>query len=202
LKRIAIFASGTGSNARKIVEHFQDHQDIEVSLVISNRKNALVLAMAAEHGIDNFVINRKYFYESQDILAKLAEYNIDFIALAGFLWLIPEYLVEAFDKKMVNIHPALLPKYGGKGMYGHHVHEAVKSAGETESGITIHYVNTKYDEGNIVFQAKCALDKGDTPAEIARKVLTLETQIFCRNHRKTFKQWRRIIVILTGKIVF
>jgi phosphoribosylglycinamide formyltransferase-1 len=184
LKRIAIFASGTGSNARKIVEHFQDHQDIEVSLVISNRKNALVLAMAAEHGIDNFVINRKYFYESQDILAKLAEYNIDFIALAGFLWLIPEYLVEAFDKKMVNIHPALLPKYGGKGMYGHHVHEAVKSAGETESGITIHYVNTKYDEGNIVFQAKCALDKGDTPAEIARKVLTLEHRYFAETIEK------------------
>lgn len=184
MKRIAIFASGTGSNARKIVEYFQNHKDIEVSLIVSNRKNALVLTMAAEYNIDRFVIDRKYFYESEDILAKLTDYDIDFIALAGFLWLIPEYLVKAYDKKIVNIHPALLPKYGGKGMYGHHVHEAVKAAGETESGITIHYVNTKYDEGNIIFQAKSALEEEDTPEEIARKVLTLEHRYFAKTIEK------------------
>lgn len=187
MKRIAIFASGTGSNARKIVEYFKGNEAVEVVLIVSNRKNAKVLDMAEEHDIDRMVINRTYFYGTEDILKALAAHEIDFIALAGFLWLIPEYLVEAFDKKMVNIHPALLPKYGGKGMYGHHVHEAVKAAGEPESGITIHYVNTKYDEGNIIFQAKCALEATDSPDEIAKKVLKLEHKYFAETIEKLLK---------------
>lgn len=187
MKRIAIFASGTGSNARKIVEYFKEDEEIEVALIISNKKDARVLNMAEEHGIDQWVINRKYFYKTEDILAKLEAYKVDFIALAGFLWLIPEYLVNAFDNKIVNIHPALLPKYGGKGMYGHYVHEAVKAAGEKESGMTIHYVNTKYDEGSIIFQAKCALEENDSPEEIAKKVLTLEHKYFAQTIEKLLK---------------
>ncbi|MCB0654078.1 MAG: phosphoribosylglycinamide formyltransferase [Saprospiraceae bacterium] len=188
MKNIAIFASGTGSNARRIVEHFQDKDDYRVALVVSNRHDALVLKMAEEYGIDQLVISRDNFYHSEEILKKLSDYKIDFIALAGFLWLIPEYLVKAYEKKMINIHPALLPQYGGKGMYGHHVHHAVKAAGESESGITIHYVNTKYDEGDIVFQARCALEEDDTPEEIARKVLGLEHRHFPEIIEKILKE--------------
>lgn len=178
MKKIAIFASGTGSNARKIVEHFEQIKDCEIALIVSNRGDALVLKMAEEYNIDQLVIDRPTFYETEGLLDVLEEFDIDFIALAGFLWLIPEYLVEAFDKKMINIHPALLPKYGGKGMYGKYVHQAVKEAGDAESGITIHYVNTKYDDGDIVFQARCPIDKRDNPEEIARKVLKLEHEYF------------------------
>jgi len=178
VKKIAIFASGTGSNARRIVEHFQHVEDCDIALVISNRADALVLKMAEEYNIDQLVIDRQIFYETDALLSVLKEFEIDFIALAGFLWLIPEYLVGAYEKKMVNIHPALLPKYGGKGMYGKYVHQAVKEAREIESGITIHYVNTKYDEGDIVFQARCPIEKTDNPEEIARKVLKLEHEYF------------------------
>lgn len=178
MKNIAIFASGTGSNARKIIEHFQGNTQINVALVISNKATAPVLSMATTFGIENFVINRKAFYQTENLVNKLKIYKIDYIALAGFLWLIPDYLVKAYDKKIVNIHPALLPKYGGKGMYGHYVHEAVKAAGEKESGITIHFVNQNYDEGDIVFQKECVLKGSDSPTEIAKKVLTLEHKYF------------------------
>lgn len=175
---IAIFASGTGSNAKKIIEHFKTNSDIQVKLVVSNKKTAAVLDMAASFGIDTKVITRKEFYNTTDLLTTLSEYSIDFIALAGFLWLIPTYLVEAYPRKMVNIHPALLPKFGGKGMYGSHVHEAVAAAQEPISGMTIHFVNEQYDEGNIIFQAHCYLTPNDTPKDIARKVLVLEHQYF------------------------
>ncbi len=178
MKKIAIFASGTGSNARKIVEHFQQIKDCEIALIVSNRADALVLKMAEEYNINQLVIDRDTFYNTKGLLDVFEEFKIDFIALAGFLWLIPEYLVKAFDKKMVNIHPALLPKYGGKGMYGKYVHQAVKESGDEESGITIHYVNTKYDDGDIVFQARCSIDETDNPEEIARKVLKLEHEYF------------------------
>ena len=178
MKRIAIFASGTGSNARKIVEYFKDREDIIVGLVISNKATAPVLEMASANGIDTLVIDRDFFYKSEDILKKLTTYSIDFVVLAGFLWLIPAYLVRHFPRRMVNIHPALLPKYGGKGMYGMNVHRAVKAAGEAQSGITIHYVNEAYDEGNIIFQASCSLSPSDSPETIARKVLELEHQHF------------------------
>lgn len=177
-KNIAIFASGTGSNARKIVEHFEHQDDFSVSLVVSNKATAPVLDMAREKDIDTLVISRAYFYESEDILKILNKYSIDFVVLAGFLLLVPQYLVRAFERRMVNIHPALLPKYGGRGMYGMRVHRAVCEAGEQESGITIHYVNEQYDSGSIVFQAKCLLDPGDTPEMIANKVLQLEHRYF------------------------
>jgi phosphoribosylglycinamide formyltransferase-1 len=136
------------------------------------------LNIAKEYGIPTLIIQRKTFYETENILDDLREYHIGFIALAGFLWLVPAYLVAAYPNKMVNIHPALLPQYGGKGMYGHFVHEAVKAANETESGITIHYVNTRYDEGDYIFQAKVGLSPEDTPEIIAQKVLALEHRYF------------------------
>ncbi len=178
MTHLAIFASGTGSNARKIIENFKNSPSVRVALVVSNKKDAGVLDIAREHGIPTQVIDRKMFYETEDLLGILKKHEIEFIVLAGFLWLVPTYLVRAFPKKMVNIHPALLPKFGGKGMYGKHVHEAVKSANETETGITIHLVNEHYDEGDIVFQTKCPVLPDDTPDDIARRVLQLEHRHF------------------------
>jgi phosphoribosylglycinamide formyltransferase-1 len=178
--RIAIFASGTGSNARKIIEHLAGHARQEVALVVSNKAEAPVLKMAHSQGVETLLIGRRSFYESTELLDQLKEKAIDFIVLAGFLWLIPSYLVSAFQNRMINIHPALLPKYGGKGMYGKRVHEAVKAAGEKETGITIHYVNEKYDEGDIIFQARCELTSDDSPESIAQKVHKLEHTHFPR----------------------
>ena len=178
--QLAIFASGTGSNARKIIEYFKDHPVIRVALVVSNKPDAPVLAMAQSHQIETLVINRKSFYESEDILDTLREHQVDLVILAGFLWLVPAYLIRAFPRRIINIHPALLPRYGGKGMYGHHVHQAVWEAREPESGITIHYANEHYDEGDIIFQIKCVLAPEDSPEDIARKVLELEHYYFAR----------------------
>lgn len=178
MKNIAIFASGTGTNAKKIVAHFAGNEEIRVALIVSNRAQAPVLQMAKEAGIDTFVLDRAAFYGSEAILDILRNYRIDFVVLAGFLWLVPPYLVRAFDRRIVNIHPALLPKYGGKGMYGMHVHRAVKEAGDRESGMTIHYVNEHYDEGNIIFQARCVVEPEDTPEDIAGKVQQLEHRHF------------------------
>ena len=172
--RMAIFASGGGSNARKIMEYFKDSTVAEVALVVSNKKNAGVLDIAREHEIPTKLIERQSFYDSTELLEELSKRDIRFIVLAGFLWLVPAYLVRAFQGRILNIHPALLPKYGGKGMYGHHVHEAVKAAGELESGPTIHFVNEYYDEGDVVFQAKCTVSPDDTAEDIAQKVLALE----------------------------
>lgn len=180
MTNIAIFASGTGSNATKFVEHFQGHDNIQISLIVSNKSSAKVLDMAAKNQIPTQVISRDYFYQTENVLNDFAAFPIDFIVLAGFMWLIPSYLVQAFPNKIVNIHPALLPNYGGKGMYGHHVHEAVWKAKETKSGMTIHYVNEQYDEGNIIFQASCTITPEDTPQEIAQKVLQLEHQHYVR----------------------
>ena len=180
MKNIAIFASGTGSNATKIVEHFNGHTTVKVALIISNKATAKVLDMAKSKGIPTLVINRTDFYQTEKLLTDLANYQIDFIALAGFLWLIPPYLVKTFPNKMVNIHPALLPKYGGKGMYGQHVHQAVRVNNEQESGITLHYVNEQYDEGNIIFQATCPVVATDSSTDIAQQVLKLEHYYFPR----------------------
>lgn len=179
-KKIAIFASGGGSNAREIMRYFEHHTQIEVALLVSNKAEAGVLDIADSYAIPTLLISKKGFYESNEILESLTDYSIDFIVLAGFLWLIPSYLVTAYPNQIVNIHPALLPKYGGKGMYGHHVHEAVKAANESVSGMTIHYVNAHYDEGNIIYQATCALDAADSVGEIAAKVLALEHQYFSK----------------------
>ena len=174
VKNIAILASGAGSNALKILEHFSDRMDIAVRLIVSNKQEAGVLNIAKVASIDTFVVSRVSFYSSTDLLVELDKRNIHFIVLAGFLWLIPSYLIQHYPDRIINIHPALLPKYGGKGMYGHFVHEAVHLAKETHSGITIHYVNEKYDEGSIVFQERCEILPSDQPEDIARKVQVLE----------------------------
>ena len=174
VKNIAILASGAGSNAQKILEHFSDRMDIAVRLIVSNKQEAGVLNIAKVASIDTFVVSRDSFYASTDLLVELDKRNIHFIVLAGFLWLIPPYLIQHYPERIINIHPALLPKYGGKGMYGHFVHEAVHLAKDTHSGITIHYVNEKYDEGSIVFQERCEILPSDQPVDIARKVQVLE----------------------------
>lgn len=175
---LAIFASGTGSNARKIIEHFQDSPTVKVALVLSNNPDAGVLGIAEECHIPTHIVNRASFRQPELLLPVLESYSIDFIVLAGFLWLIPPFLVKAYRQRMVNIHPSLLPAHGGKGMYGMHVHEAVFKAKETESGITIHWVDDHYDEGQIIFQHKVALEPGDNPQAIARKVLEVEHAYF------------------------
>lgn len=174
MKRIAIFASGSGSNAEKISAYFSDRTDVEVSLILTNNPQAGVIARARKLHIPVLVFDRKTFYESERILEILKNNNIDLIVLAGFMMLIPTYLVNGFENKMVNIHPALLPKYGGKGMYGSFVHEAVVAAKEKESGITIHFVNEHYDEGNIIFQTSCEVLPTDTADDVANKIHVLE----------------------------
>lgn len=178
MSRIAIFASGRGSNAKKIIHHFEDKNATSIALVVSNKKDAPVLALAEQHNIPTIVLTKSSFYHSKEILSSLQSFQIDFIALAGFLWLLPAYLIKAYPKKILNIHPALLPKYGGKGMYGMNVHHAVREAHEKHSGISIHYVNEHYDEGNILFQASCEIHQDDSAEDIAKKVQTLEHQYF------------------------
>jgi len=155
MKKLAIFASGRGSNALNIINYFRERNDVEIRLILSNNPGAGVLDSAKEEGIASIVFNRKEFYQSTRILDLLEKEHIDFIVLAGFLWLVPADLIRNYKNKIVNIHPALLPQYGGKGMYGINVHRAVKKAGDKVSGLSIHYVNEKYDEGNIIFQTSC-----------------------------------------------
>lgn len=174
MKNIAIFASGSGSNAENIIDFFQNSDEIQVKLIVSNKADAYVLQRAKSKGIPALTITREMFYHSTDVINILDVLKIDLIVLAGFLWLVPESLVNAFETKIINIHPALLPNYGGKGMYGKKVHEAVKANGEKETGITIHYVNEAYDEGNIVAQFSCELSEMDTVDDIASKIHDLE----------------------------
>jgi phosphoribosylglycinamide formyltransferase-1 len=174
MKRIAIFASGSGSNAEKICEYFEDRTDVQVNLILTNNPQAGVIQRARKFRIPVVVFDRKTFYETDRIVELLRNNEIDLIVLAGFMILIPGSLLGTYSEKMVNIHPALLPKYGGKGMYGHFVHEAVVANAEKESGITIHFVNENYDEGNIIFQASCEVAASDTPDDVARKVQVLE----------------------------
>ncbi|RLD38514.1 MAG: phosphoribosylglycinamide formyltransferase [Bacteroidetes bacterium] len=175
---IAIFASGNGSNAENIVSYFSKKKTATVDLIVSNNNNAFVLERAVKLKIDSHIISRNDFKQPKSLLKKLKDKNIDFIILAGFLWLIPSELILAFPKKIINIHPALLPKYGGKGMYGDYVHQAVSAAGETESGISIHYVNQSYDEGDIIFQKTVNIKAGENPEKIAEKVHALEYEYF------------------------
>lgn len=174
MKRIVILASGSGSNAQKIIEYFQGHQSIEVALVLANKRTAGVLDRCDRLGIPAFYFNPSSFGSSNRLLESLQGIAPDLIVLAGFLKLIPESWLDAFPRKIINIHPALLPKYGGKGMFGMHVHRKVKEAGEALSGISIHYVDARYDEGAIIKQFQCAIDKKDSPEEIAAKVQQLE----------------------------
>lgn len=174
MKRIAIFASGSGSNAEKIAEYFAGRTDVEVALILTNNPQAGVIQRARKLHIPVIVFDRTTFYETEKILNLLLNNKIDLIVLAGFMMLIPDFLVHAFPEKMVNIHPALLPKYGGKGMYGSFVHEAVVAAKEKESGITIHFVNEHYDEGNVIFQASCEVTDTDSADDVANKIHVLE----------------------------
>ena len=178
--RIAVFASGSGTNAEAIFTFFQNHPSIEVVLLLSNNPNAFALERAKKFSIPARVFAKGQFRDSDEVLNWLLEYKVTHIVLAGFLWLIPKNLVQAFPDRIINIHPALLPKFGGKGMYGMKVHEQVKTTAEKETGITIHLVNEQYDTGKILFQAKCPVDTDDTPEQIAAKVHQLEHAHYAR----------------------
>lgn len=161
-KRIAIFASGSGSNAQKIMEHFKYADDAEVALILSNNPEAYVLQRADNFEIPSHVFDRHEFYQTEEIVDLLKRLDIDLVVLAGFLWLVPDNLLKAFPNKIINIHPSLLPKHGGKGMYGDRVHKAVLAAGDEEHGITIHFVNENFDEGEEIYQGRFKVEKGDT----------------------------------------
>lgn len=174
-KNIAIFASGSGSNAGNIIRYFRDSETISVRLVISNRSKAFVLERAGILRVPSEVFLREEWESGgANVLAVLKKYDIDFIVLAGFLARVPDAVLQAYPNKIINIHPSLLPKHGGKGMYGHHVHEAVVAAAETETGITIHYVNECYDEGEVIRQVTCPVLPADTPEDVANRVHALE----------------------------
>jgi len=178
MPRLAIFASGNGSNAQRIAEHFSGHPGISVDLILSNNPAAYVLRRAEQLGIRSEVFSRDTFYHTGSIPALLQEGKIDFLVLAGFLWLIPADILAAYPGRILNIHPALLPKYGGKGMYGMRVHEAVIAAGDRESGISIHVVDDRYDEGKVIFQARCTVTDQDNPESLAEKVHQLEYRYY------------------------
>lgn len=180
MTRIAIFASGTGSNAAKIIEYFKKDRDTRVTLVVSNNPDAGVLDIAAAESIPTLIIEKNAFFRIDGYVPYLKNHQIDFIVLAGFLWKIPLSLISAYPNSIVNIHPALLPQYGGKGMYGMKVHTAVIGAGEKESGITIHFVDEKYDTGTVIFQERCSIAEGDSPEMLAQKIHSLEHMHFPR----------------------
>jgi phosphoribosylglycinamide formyltransferase-1 len=178
MKQIAIFASGAGSNAAEIINYFRSHETIRVGLVVSNKPEAGVLDIARKEQISSLIIEKETFFRGSAYLEELKEKGVDFIVLAGFLWKVPSALVKAYPGRIINIHPALLPKYGGKGMYGRFVHEAVVEAKETETGITIHYVDELYDHGQVIFQERVPVTPEDTPGTVAQKVHRLEHQHF------------------------
>ncbi|KQR70666.1 phosphoribosylglycinamide formyltransferase [Pedobacter sp. Leaf176] len=173
-KRIAIFASGSGSNAQKLMEHFKRSTDIEIALVLTNNAEAYVLQRADNFEIPSHIFDKHEFYKTDDVIDLLKNLDIDFIVLAGFLWLIPKNLIAAYPGRIINIHPSILPKFGGKGMYGDHVHNAVLAADEPEGGITIHYVDENYDEGEYIYQAKYKIDKNDNLEMVKFKGQQLE----------------------------
>ena len=175
---IAIFVSGSGTNCENIIRHFQGSESISIKLVVSNRSDAFALERAKRLGVPSAIVPKAKLNNPDVILPLLKEYGIDFIVLAGFLPLIPDFLIDAYPRRIVNIHPALLPKHGGKGMWGHHVHEAVKAAGDTETGITIHYVSPVCDGGEIIAQFSTPVSPDDTPETIADKVHVLEMAHF------------------------
>jgi len=182
--RIAIFASGSGTNAEAIIKYFKDHPLIKVELVLTNNPNALVLERAKKFAVPTKVFNREEF-SSDEVVTWLREHGVTHIVLAGFLWLIPASLLKSYPNEIINIHPALLPKFGGKGMYGMKIHELIRSLNETETGITIHLINDKYDEGPILYQGRCEVASTDTPKDIANKVHQMEHA----NYPLVIEQW-------------
>lgn len=171
---IAIFASGAGSNAQKLIDHFRQQSGIKIALIVCNKPGAGVLTIAQKENIPALLIEKEPFFRGNAYVDDLKQHNVDFIVLAGFLWKVPVALIKAFPQHIINIHPALLPNYGGKGMYGSFVHEAVIAAKEKESGISIHYVDELYDHGKLIFQARCIIDENDTAASLAQKIHALE----------------------------
>ncbi|HEY1112155.1 MAG TPA: phosphoribosylglycinamide formyltransferase [Chitinophagaceae bacterium] len=171
---IAVFASGAGSNAEQIIRYFKNSPTARVALVVCNKPGAGVLAIAEREGVPTLMVQRERFCAGDAYLPELQEAGIGFIVLAGFLWKVPQPLIDAYPRRIINIHPALLPKYGGKGMYGHHVHRAVINDNEVESGITIHYVDEHYDNGDIIFQTALPILEGDTPEMLAARIHQLE----------------------------
>ena len=178
MTHIAIFVSGSGTNCENIIKYFANSQQVCCSLVVSNKVDAYALVRAANHGVPTAVAPKAQLNDPSFMMPLLQEHHIDFIVLAGFLPLVPEFLIEAFPRRIINIHPALLPKYGGKGMWGHHVHEAVKAAGETETGMTVHYVTPVCDSGEIIAQFRCPLSPEDSVDDIAEKEHLLEMAHF------------------------
>jgi len=185
---IAIFASGSGTNAQRIIEYFSENPEITVALVLCNKQDAFVLQRAEKLNVPSFVFSSKELKNTDIIDKKLEEYKIDFIVFAGFLLMMPLRLINKFPERIINIHPALLPKYGGLGMYGEYVHKAVIAAGDTESGISIHFVNENYDEGNIIFQARCNVLKNDTPETLAASIHELEYKYYPQIIEKVIKE--------------
>lgn len=175
---VAIFVSGSGTNCEAVIKHFQNSDKVKISLVLSNKADAYALVRARNLGIGTAILPKKEFMQEDRLMPMMKEHNIDFIVLAGFLLVIPDFLIDAYPRKMINLHPALLPKFGGIGMYGHHVHEAVKAAGETETGMTVHYVSNKVDGGEIIAQFSTPILPTDTPDEIAAKEHVLEMEHF------------------------
>lgn len=178
MQRLAIFASGSGTNAENIIASFRNEPELNIACICSNRADAFVIERAKNHGIPYLVFNRDDFYHQRKVIDYLEERKIDWIILAGFLWLVPHNLIDRFPRRIINIHPALLPKHGGKGMYGHHVHEAVINAGESHSGITIHTIDHEYDKGEILFQAQCPVLPDDTTDTLAARVHELEYKYY------------------------
>lgn len=174
MRQIAILASGTGTNARTIIDYFSNHPSIRVNLLMCNRPGAGVIDIANERGVRVLMIERERFFNGDAYLPELDSAGIQFLVLAGFLWKVPRTLIDAYPNRIVNIHPALLPRYGGKGMYGERVHQAVLQAGDLQSGITIHYVDEVFDNGEIIRQHTCPVEAGDTPQTLARRIHTLE----------------------------
>jgi phosphoribosylglycinamide formyltransferase 1 len=178
MRKIAIFASGSGTNAENIIKYFSNKKSAKVHLVLSDKREACVLKRAAAHNVKTIFFERSEFYNSDRVLNYLSKDKIDFVVLAGFMWLVPENILNTYKGRIVNIHPALLPSYGGKGMYGERVHKAVIDNREPESGITIHYVNRQYDEGDIIMQVRCRVEPSDTPDTLAARVHTLEYEYY------------------------
>ena len=195
---VVVLASGGGSNAEEIFKYFRNHPDIQIKLVLSNNPQAYVLERAKKFDIPTVVFTKGEFSDSYKVMSWLSEKEVTHIVLAGFLWLIPDFLIRAFPDKIINIHPALLPKYGGKGMFGERVHSAVKQAGDKYTGLTIHLVNEKYDEGRILFQAKCDINEDDTSADIGRKVLQLEHA----SYPSVIEQWILGKLPVSGNLKF
>ena len=178
MTNVAIFVSGSGTNCENIIRYFKDSEEVKISLVLSNKADAYALVRAKNLNVPTAIMNKNDFNDREKMMTLMKEYEIEFIVLAGFLLIVPDFLIEAYDRRMINIHPALLPKYGGKGMWGHHVHEAVKAAGETETGMTVHWVTPVVDSGEIIAQYRCTITPDDTVDDIAEKEHQLEMTYF------------------------